>query len=129
MLISEVAAASGTTPKTLRYYEETGLLPRPNRTSGGYRDYRPEVLGRIDFIRRSRAAGLTLAQTREILEVRDAGDAPCAHVVELLTARLADLDTQIAALTAMRSTVAGLHDAAAGADPAGCDPGRICRYL
>ena len=129
MWISEVAAASGTTPKTLRYYEETGLLPRPDRTPAGYRDYPREVLARLDFIRRSRAAGLTLAQTREILEVRDGGHPPCSHVEELLAARLADLDDQIAALAAMRTAVAGLHHAAAGADPAQCDPARICRYL
>jgi DNA-binding transcriptional MerR regulator len=75
--IGELAEASGMTTKTLRFYEEAGLLPAPERTSGGYRDYDPEVVPRLDFIRRSRAAGLTLAQIRDVLDVRDGGTAPC----------------------------------------------------
>jgi MerR family Zn(II)-responsive transcriptional regulator of zntA len=127
--IGEVAAASGTTPKTLRYYEDVGLLPPPARTSGGYRDYPPETLARMDFIRRSRAAGLTLARTREILDIRDAGQPPCSHVEDLLAAQLATLDAQIADLTVLRDTVAELHEAVAAADPSECNPATICEYL
>lgn len=129
MRIGEVAAASGTTTKTLRFYETAGLLPAPARTAGGYRDYPHETLPRLAFIRRSRAAGLTLAQVREILDIRDAGDLPCEHVQQLLTVRLADLDQQIADLQALRHTVADLHRAAAVLEPTSCDPGTVCRYL
>ena len=129
MRIGEVAAAGGTTAKALRFYEEVGLLAPPERTSGGYRDYPPQVLARLDFIRRARAAGLTLAQTREILEIRDAGETPCTHVQDLLGIRLAELDAQIADLTALRRTVGALHSAASARDPAECDPTGICGYL
>lgn len=129
MRIGEVAAASGTTTKALRYYEEAALLPPPDRTSHGYRDYGPNVLPRLDFIRRCRAAGLTLAQTREILTIRDAGDPPCSYVEDLLAARLAELDAQIAELTALRTTVAGLHRVATAGETGDCEPARICRYL
>lgn len=94
MRIGELAKASGTTTKTLRYYEDAGLLPAPERTAGGYRDYTPDVLPRLDFIRRGRATGLTLGQIREVLDVRDAGRAPCQHVQRLLTTHLTDLDRQ-----------------------------------
>lgn len=129
MLIGEVAEASGTTTKALRFYEQAGLLPPPARTSGGYRDYTPDVVARLDFIRRSRTAGLTLAEIREVLDVRDAGSAPCHHVQQLLAARLSDLDRQIAELRALRDTVAELSDAAATIDPAHCEPAGVCRYL
>ena len=64
MRIGEVAQASGTTAKTLRYYEDVGLLPDPDRSPAGYRDYGPEVLDRLHFIRRGQAAGLTLCRWR-----------------------------------------------------------------
>jgi MerR family Zn(II)-responsive transcriptional regulator of zntA len=129
MLIGELAKASGTTTKTLRFYEEAGLLPAAERTPGGYRDYSPDVLPRLDFIRRGRAAGLSLAQIRDVLDVRDAGSAPCHHVRQLLDHRLSELDRQIADLQALRDTVAELRDAAVTVDPAHCDPATVCRYV
>lgn len=129
MKIGETAALAGVTTKTLRFYEERGLLPPPLRTATGYRDYPPEVLSRLGFIRRGRMAGLTLAQIGGILGLRDAGQAPCRHVEELLADRLAELDRQIADLQALRTTVSDLHGDAAAAVPDACDATDICRYL
>ncbi|HEX5881026.1 MAG TPA: MerR family DNA-binding protein [Actinomycetota bacterium] len=129
MRIGELAAAAGTTTKTLRFYEETGLLQPAGRTSTGYRQYNPGAVGRLDFIRRGRAAGLTLAQIREILTVRDQGHAPCQHVEEVLGERLTALDAQIADLQLLRDTVAQLHQAVSVADPDTCHADQVCRYL
>lgn len=129
MRIGELATASGTTTKTLRFYEATGLLPAPDRSGNGYRDYAPDSLARLQFIRRSRTAGLTLAQVRGILEIRDAGDSPCQHVRGLLGRHLQAIDRQIDDLQALRSTVAPLHAAAAAVDPANCSPADVCRYV
>ena len=129
MKIGELSAAAGTTTKTLRFYDISGLLPATGRTANGYRDYSPDALDRLDFIRRGQAAGLTLAQIKQIIDVRDAGHSPCSHVAHLLSARLADLDRQIADLTQLRATVADLHADAAASEPATCQPRTICRYL
>ncbi|WP_425308288.1 heavy metal-responsive transcriptional regulator [Ammonicoccus fulvus] len=129
MRIGEVAQASGTTTKTLRYYEEFGLLPDPDRTPAGYRDYGPDVLDRLNFIRRGQVAGLTLTQISQVLDIRDRGQAPCQHVTDLLDTRLEVIDQQIAQLQQLRTTVAALRDDAASADPATCSPGDVCRYL
>ncbi|MEO8222809.1 MAG: heavy metal-responsive transcriptional regulator [Specibacter sp.] len=129
MRIGEAAAAAGMTAKTLRFYEEGGLLPAVKRSSNGYRDYNQDSVSRLEFIRRGRAAGLALAQIREILAIREAGEAPCTHVHDMLAGQLADLDNQIAELMALRSAVAGLHATVAAGTPAGCDPERICSYL
>ncbi|MDO5865036.1 MULTISPECIES: heavy metal-responsive transcriptional regulator [Paenarthrobacter] len=129
MRIGETAAAAGLTAKTLRFYEDRGLLPAADRAPNGYRDYPHETISRLEFIRRGRTAGLTLAQIGDILSVRDIGQAPCVHVRDLLANQLRDLDAQIAELTALRATVAEFHDAAAAGDPAACDPERICSYL
>ncbi|MDO5368322.1 heavy metal-responsive transcriptional regulator [Kocuria sp.] len=129
MRIGEAAAAAGMTTKTLRFYEQQGLLPPAHRCPNGYRDYPPETVARLEFIRRSKLAGLTLTQIREILRVRDAGVAPCAHVVAQLAQHLRDLDEQIAELTALRASVAGFYRVAAEGDPAQCEAQRICSYL
>jgi DNA-binding transcriptional MerR regulator len=129
MRIGEVAAAAGTTTKTLRFYERSRLLPQAERTANGYRHYGPEALSRLNFIRRGRAAGLTLTQIREVIDVRDAGEAPCEHVYQLLTARLIDIDRQIADLEALRAALIERRDEAATADPSTCSPESVCRYL
>ena len=129
MRIGELAEASGTTAKTLRFYEEQGLLPAAERTPAGYRDYTPDAVGRIDFIHRGQAAGLTLAQVRQILDIRDDGQAPCGHVQDLLDSRLADLDEQIAQLVALRETITQLRDQAATVEPETCSPDQVCRSL
>lgn len=129
MRIGELAVAAGTTTKTLRFYEEQGLLPPAERTPAGYRDYTPEAVARIDFVHRGQAAGLTLAQIRQILDIRDRGQAPCGHVRDLLDARLADIERQIADLLALRDNVAALRDAAADPEPDSCSADEVCRYL
>ncbi len=129
MRIGETAAAAGMTTKTLRFYEDRGLLPAADRAPNGYRDYAQETVDRLEFIRRGRTAGLTLAQIGDILSVRDIGQAPCLHVRDLLAKQLRDLDARIAELIALRATVAEIHDSAVAGDPAACDPQRICSYL
>lgn len=129
MRIGEAAQATGTTTKTIRFYEDRGLLPAPHRATNGYRDYGEDTLKRLDFIHRGRTAGLSLAQIGDILRVRDAGQAPCVHVRDLLGRQLAALDRQIAELLTLRSAVAELHNTITAADPVACDPDRICSYL
>lgn len=129
MRIGEAAAAAGMTTKTLRFYEDRGLLPPAERAANGYRVYPGEAITRLEFIRRGRASGLTLAQIGEILALRDRGSAPCTHVRDLLARQLADIDAQIAELTALRAAVAEFHDTAAAGNPTDCDPELICSYL
>lgn len=91
MLIGELARRAGTTPKTLRFYQDEGLLPEPDRTPSGYRDYPPDAMDRLSFIRDAQAAGLTLRQIGQILNIRDGGVPPCEHVGQLIDDRLADI--------------------------------------
>jgi MerR family Zn(II)-responsive transcriptional regulator of zntA len=118
MRIGELAEAAGTTTKALRFYEEAGLLPSPERTGAGYRNYPPEIISRLAFIRRSQSAGLTLAQIREILQIRDGGQAPCEHVQELLSDRLSTLDRQIAELQEVQPATVASSRLGHGGQPA-----------
>ena len=70
MGIGEPAAAAGPPTKTLRFYEESGLLPPTEGAANGYRDYGMEAMSRLGLIRRGRAAGLSLAQIREVIDNR-----------------------------------------------------------
>jgi MerR family Zn(II)-responsive transcriptional regulator of zntA len=129
MRIGELAAATGMTTKTLRFYERSGLLPRAERSANGYRDYRPEVISLLDFIRRGRVAGLTLAQIREVIDIRETGDAPCDHVFQLMTARVVDIDRQLAELAVLRAALIQRRDQARDADPSTCPAEAVCRYV
>jgi len=102
MRIGELAGRSGVPPKTIRYYEDIGVMPEPPRTPSGYRDYGPEAARRLGFIRAAQSIGLTLGEIKEILAFRDRGQAPCGHVASLIERRAADLSERIAALEAMR---------------------------
>lgn len=129
MRIGELAERAGVTTKALRFYEQAGLLPEPSRTPSGYRDYDSSALGLLAFVRAAQAAGLTLAEIREVVAVREAHGPPCAHVAGLLDARAADLDARIAGLIALRAEVERLRDRARGLDPAGCGPDGVCHVI
>ena len=123
--VGELAAEFGLNPKTLRYYEEIGLLPAPKRTPAGYRQYGPEDRERLDFILKARAIGLSLEEIGQILGVRQAGGEPCEHVVGLLDRKIAQVDAQLRALAEVRRELEGLRASAAGAS----GTGRICRII
>ncbi|MFE0130954.1 heavy metal-responsive transcriptional regulator [Streptomyces sp. NPDC059037] len=129
MRIGELATASGVTTKTIRFYEQAGLVPEPPRTSGGYRDYPGESLTRLAFIRDAQHAGLTLAEIRGILALRDSGRAPCDHVSDLIGEHLEEIDRRISELRKTRTALRGLAQRAADTDPASCTDTDICRII
>lgn len=129
MRIGDLAAVSGVTAKTLRFYEQAGLLPAPPRTPGGYRDYPQQTVQRLAFIRDAQGAGLSLAEIRSVLALRDAGASPCAHVTALVEAHLQDIDRRLAELRATRAVLRGLAERAAATDPADCTDVEVCRIL
>lgn len=93
----ELAARSGCNIETVRFYEKQGLLPAPPRTAGGHRDYAPEHLKRLTFIRRSRELGFTLGETRGLLGLVG-GDWTCAEIRAITLEHLADVRRKLADL-------------------------------
>jgi DNA-binding transcriptional MerR regulator len=125
MRIGDVAHQTGLTTTTIRYYEDLGLVPPPARASNGYRDYGPDAVERLRFIRDAQDSGLSLSEVASILELRGQGESTCHHVVELMERHLADVDQRIERLQASREVYAGLIARAKGLDPADCtDPAR-----
>ena len=102
MLIGEVADAVGMTSQAIRFYERKGLLPDAERGANGYRVYDESTLARLRFITVAQAAGLTLAEIRSIIDLRDKGSVPCGHVATLLDAKLADVRARMRHLAALQ---------------------------
>jgi MerR family transcriptional regulator, copper efflux regulator len=129
MRIGELATVSGVTAKTIRYYEDIGVLDPPARTPSGYRQYTSEATNRLAFIRSAQAVGLSLGEIRGIVALRDRGTTPCGHVLDLITARAADLDRRISELQRLRAELGRLEARAQHLDPADCDPRRVCHLI
>lgn len=120
MRIGETATRAGVPAKTIRFWEDQGLLPPPARTHAGYRDYDPAIMQRLAFIRHAQAAGLTLEQIRQVLDIRDSGQPPCVHVTGLIGQRLAEVEGRLAELSRARDQLILLAGRAAAQDPADC---------
>jgi MerR family transcriptional regulator, copper efflux regulator len=68
--ISQLAARSGIAARTIRFYEQAGLLPAPPRTTSGYRSYNDDAITRLRFVRSAQALGLSLVEIAEVLHIR-----------------------------------------------------------
>jgi DNA-binding transcriptional MerR regulator len=128
MRIGQLAAQSGYSVRTIRFYEQTGLLPTPDRTSGGYRDYDQHAVTRLRFVRSAQALGLSLAEIADVLRIRDHQGPPCTYVGELLETHISALDTRIKELTALRDDLHARLPPNAAPDPTRCQPDQVC-YL
>lgn len=129
MRIGELAQRSGTSSKTIRFYEQAGVLPEPGRTAGGYRDYGAEFVERLEFVRHAQAAGLTLRQVGQILAVRDRGEAPCGHVRQVLQERLDEVRVHIAELVTLETHLEALLERARRGTPTPHDTAGVCWIL
>jgi MerR family copper efflux transcriptional regulator len=109
LFIGQVARQTGINPKTIRYYEEIGLLPKPRRGDNNYRIYSEDTVIRIKFIKKAKSLGFTLKEIKEILALRDRGFKPCSHVRSLLKQRIFDVEQKISELTALRAQLKRLQ--------------------
>jgi len=129
MRIGELADEAGVSTKTVRYYESIGILSEPRRTDSGYRDYDPDSVRRLRFIREAQSTGLSLSEIQSVLELKDTGSRSCEHTTGLLDQHLAEIDQQLATLQQARAELLTLAERARGLDPAACtDPNR-CQVI
>lgn len=129
MRIGVLADTARIRPSTLRYYEQRGLIQPPTRTPGGYRDYPPTAVPRLEFIARARTAGLSLSEIAAVLAIRDSGTAPCVHVRDLLDRKLADLERHIDELQTLQAGIRTLRANATDSVAEACTAESICNML
>lgn len=106
--IGAVAKNTGVPIKTIRYYEELGLLKASGRTEGGFRLFDSDVYERLHFIKRAQSLGLSLLEIKELLEVHDQGDLPCEHIKEKLQDKVAVIEKQIQELLIFKQELQGI---------------------
>jgi Hg(II)-responsive transcriptional regulator len=115
MMIGEAARQAGVNVQTLRYYERTGLLPKASRRPSGYRQYDPDTVRLLRFIKNAQQLGFTLRDISELIAFRK--NAKCnSKVAALALAKIEEIDQRVRRLTAMRKTLAGLATACRNGD-------------
>lgn len=103
--IGQIAARAGVTAKAIRFYEAAGVLPQPARGQNGYRLYRGEVVEVVKFVKQAAGLGLTLAEIKDIVAIRQGGRPPCSHVQRLLRDKARELDRKLKDLIELRRRV------------------------
>lgn len=103
--IGYVSEVTGCNIETIRYYERIGLLPKPDRTDGGFRLYSDEQINRLNFIRRSRNLGFHLDEVRDLLSLVDTNTYTCADVKGMTVKHLSEIEEKIADLTKLKKVL------------------------
>lgn len=111
--IGALAAELGLNPKTIRFYEEIGLLPEPERSASGYRLYGAADRERLHFIIKAKQVGFTLEEIADIFALQGHGKRPCGHVVVLLDEKLRATDEQLRVLLEYRDRLLRVRTSAA----------------
>lgn len=122
--IGQLAGRFSLNPRTIRYYEEMGLLPRPERTASGYRQYGEDDAARLEFIGKAKRLGLSLDEIKGVVALRLQGEDPCCQVTEILDRQIAELDRAVVELAAFRAELVNLREQAASRAPSG--DGAVC---
>ncbi len=122
LTIGALARQASINPRTLRYYERIGLLVPSARTYAGYRLYTDQDAGRLSFIRRAQALGLSPTE----IALREAGTTPCRHVSAVARAKAATIEERIVELAALRDELTRLADRAEAVEARCVEGSSIC---
>ena len=102
MRIGKLASELGISTQAVRFYERSGLIKDPLRTESGYRQYSPDDLKRLRFIRQAKELGFTLTEIGSMLRMHDAGHAPCSEVIAIAERHLEEVEAEIQRLQRFR---------------------------
>lgn len=122
LTIGQVAGLADVGVETVRFYERQGLIEEPPRRVSGYRQYPPDAVERIRFIRRAKDLGFSLREIKELLALRLDPESTCGDVRERAEEKLADIRAKIEALDGMRAALERLTAACSGKGSVGACP-------
>src|SRR5437667_1415325 len=105
LLIGRLASLTGVKPDTIRFYERSGLLPKPQRLASGYRIYDDAALNQVRFIRKAQSLGFSLDEIRRIISLRGQGKETCRCVIAIAEATLAETETKLKELRQFKDTL------------------------
>ena len=118
--IGKLAKAAVVKVPTIRFYEQIGLLPEPDRSAGNQRLYGQSALDRLAFIRHARELGFPLDAIRDLLSLSDRPDQSCAAADVIARAQLAEVESRLARLTALKGELERMVVQCAGGRIADC---------
>lgn len=114
---STLAREAGVNQQTIRYYERRGLIPPPPRTGSGYREYPPDTIRRVRFIKQAQALGFTLKEIQGLLDLRVRAGVGCKDIRQRAREKIDDIGEKIAALQRMEAALTSLVDRCRGRGP------------
>lgn len=117
LTIGQVAKHAGVGVETVRFYERQGLLDEPPRRASGYRQYTPEAVTRIQFIKRAKELGFSLKEITELLSLRVDPATTCGEVKQRAEAKIADINAKLRDLQQMKEALTTLVAACSGSGP------------
>lgn len=120
MKIGQLARATGTSAETIRYYEQIGLMRRPQRTASNYRDYTPADADRLAFIRHARGLGFELADVRSLLDLADQPDRDCGEADRIASGHLAAVESKLTQLERLRDELSRMISQCRGGTMSNC---------
>ena len=100
--IGDIAKRFELNPRTIRYYEKIGILPKAGRTESRYRIYTDEAIKILEFILRAKALGLKLDEIKEILLLHEKGEVPCGCTKDFVRKKLIEIDEKITNLAELK---------------------------
>ncbi|MCC0034211.1 MAG: Cu(I)-responsive transcriptional regulator [Hoeflea sp.] len=119
MNIGEASGATGLPAKTIRYYEDIGLI-KPDRAANGYRDYGAKDVHRLAFIQRSRSLGFTIDECRSLLSLYEDKERASSDVKALALDKIREIDRKLGELKSLRATLKTLAEHCHGDDRPDC---------
>jgi len=108
LTIGRLARSAGVNPETVRYYERRGLLPEPPRQDSGYRQYPPEMIARLRFIKQAQELGFSLTEIAELLSLRIDTQTACHEVKQRVENKVAEIDHKMETLQHMKQILTAL---------------------
>ena len=110
MEIREIVEKTGVPAKTIRYYEEIGLLPPPARKPNGYRKYSYPDVERLKLVAGARRMDIPITEIQEILDMRDRKEPPCSRLLEIIAQKRIEIQVRIEQLKKMDAELRNLYD-------------------
>ncbi len=122
MTISELAELADVNLQTIRYYENLGLIPEPERSESGYRLYHSDYVEHIKFVKNTQDLGFKLDEIQELVNLRFSKKARGADVKEFVRKKIFDINTEIAKLEKQKKTLEVLDQSCSGEMKTSCCP-------
>lgn len=106
--IGILAKRADVNKETIRYYERRGLIPKPKRSKSGYRQYSPDTIKHVQFIKRAQALGFSLNEVSELLSLKVSRDTSCSAVKGIAELKVLDIEHKIRSLMKIKKALTKL---------------------